>query len=280
MKNILLILLFAPLLSSAQSGIHNNAWDGTIDVVKIDVDTLFSADSTTVFINDPLNIVTSLSIGGTQVINATTLGSAVVNTSITSTGTISAGNGTWSSTIASASVTTTLAWGDGQKQTFNPSSTTAGINFGGLAGDPSSPSDGDVWYDVSGAKFRARENGSSVNLVTAALHFSHVQRAPTSSDSSAIFFTNVAITVTEMEAVLVGVSTPSVRWTILHDADRSATGNEVVTGGTTTTSITTGSIVTSFNDATIPANSWVWFETRAKSGTVAELLVTIQYDED
>lgn len=103
---------------------------------------------------------------------------------------------------------------------------------------------------------------------------------PTSSENASIFFTDEAITVTKLAAVLVGSSSPSVTWTICHSTDRSATGNEVVTSGTTTTSTTTGSVVTSFNDATIPANSFIWLKTTAQSGTVASLNVTIKYTKD
>lgn len=100
--------------------------------------------------------------------------------------------------------------------------------------------------------------------------------SPTSSEDVTIFFTNRAITITEMRAVLNnGTATPSVTWTIRHSTDRSATGNEVVTGGTTTTSVSTGSDVTSFNDATIPADSFVWLATTAQSGTVPELHISI-----
>lgn len=97
---------------------------------------------------------------------------------------------------------------------------------------------------------------------------------PVATDEFTLGFTNRAITITEIRAVLVGSSTPSVTWTIRHSTDRSATGNEVVTSGTTTTSTTTGSDVTSFNDATIPADSFIWLEVSAQSGTVTELSVT------
>ncbi len=103
---------------------------------------------------------------------------------------------------------------------------------------------------------------------------------PTNAEDISLFYTDVAITITKMIAVLVGSSTPSVTWTIRHSTDRSATGNEVVTGGTTTTSMTTGSVVTSFNDATIPANSFVWLETTAQSGTVGQINVTLNYTKD
>jgi len=104
--------------------------------------------------------------------------------------------------------------------------------------------------------------------------------SPTNAEDITLWFTDVAITVTQMNAVLVGSSTPSVTWTVRHSPDRSAAGNEVKTSGTTTTSTTTGSEVTSFNDATIPADSWVWLETTAQSGTVTSLALTIKYTID
>lgn len=105
--------------------------------------------------------------------------------------------------------------------------------------------------------------------------------SPTGAEDFPHFlYTTEAITITQINAVLVGSSTPSVTWTIRHATDRSATGNEVVTGGTTTTSTTTGSEVTSFNDATIPANSYVWVETTAQSGTVDSLSITTRYTID
>jgi hypothetical protein len=104
--------------------------------------------------------------------------------------------------------------------------------------------------------------------------------SPTGSEDITFFFTPVAITITEMRAVLVGGTTPSITWTIRHATDRTAAGNEVVTSGTTTTSDTTGSDVTSFNDATVPADSFVWLETTAASGGATALAITVVFDED
>lgn len=103
--------------------------------------------------------------------------------------------------------------------------------------------------------------------------------SPTNAEDISIFYTDVAITITKMVAVHVG-SSPSLTWTVRHSTDRSATGNEVVTGGTTTTSITTGSVVTSFNDATIPANSFVWLESTASSGVITSFNLTLLYTND
>lgn len=103
--------------------------------------------------------------------------------------------------------------------------------------------------------------------------------SPTATEDISMFFTNRAVTITEMRAVVRG-TTPSVTWTIRHGTSRSAAGAQVVTGGTATTDESTGSDVTSFNDATIVADSFVWLETTAQTGTVVELHVTIFYDED
>jgi len=104
-------------------------------------------------------------------------------------------------------------------------------------------------------------------------HYSITVENPSATEDFAIAFTNWAITVTEMRGVVRGTS-PSITWTIRHGTDRSATGAEVVTGGTTTTSQSSGSDVTSFNDATIVADSFIWLETTAKSGTVNEINIT------
>ena len=103
---------------------------------------------------------------------------------------------------------------------------------------------------------------------------------PTSSEDLSYFFTDVAITVSKLLAVLVGSATPSVTWTIRFAASREDAGTEVVTGGTVTTSTTTGSDVTTFDNAAIPANSHVWVETTAKSGTVDSININLFYNED
>jgi hypothetical protein len=103
--------------------------------------------------------------------------------------------------------------------------------------------------------------------------------SPTSSEDRTFFFTKEAITIERMNSVVMG-SSPSLTWTVRHSTDRSAAGNEVVTGGSTTTSTTTATEVTTFDDATIPAGSWVWIETTATSGTVDAFSLSIEYRKD
>jgi len=105
--------------------------------------------------------------------------------------------------------------------------------------------------------------------------------SPVTSDEFTIFFTNEAITISEMRGVVRGTS-PDVTWTIRHDnTSRADTGIEVVTAGTQTTSQTSGSDVTAFDDETIPADSFVWIEIDDASGTSDdEVAVTIIFTVD
>ena len=142
---------------------------------------------------------------------------------------------------------------------------------------------GQIWVNTASPNelFFTDDAGNDVQLTPRKFSYSITVEDPTSSEDITIAFTNRAITITEMRAVLIGSSTPSVTWTIKHHAtDRNNAGNAVVTASTTTTSVTTGDDVTAFNDATIPADSYIWLETSAKSGTVTEIHITIIGSED
>jgi len=101
--------------------------------------------------------------------------------------------------------------------------------------------------------------------------------APTASDDITIFRTDVAITVQEVIAVSVGTS-PSTTYQLKFSTDRNAAGTALTTSGTAT-STTTGNVAT-LSTASIPANSWVWFETTAASGTDVKLTIDIRYTID
>lgn len=103
--------------------------------------------------------------------------------------------------------------------------------------------------------------------------------APAITDEPGLGYTNSAITITKIVFVTIG-STPSINATIRFATDRSAAGTEVVTGGTTVTSTTTGNIVTSFNDATIPGSYFIWVELSSITGTVDQLEISVFYTFD
>ena len=98
---------------------------------------------------------------------------------------------------------------------------------------------------------------------------------PTPSDTFTMFHTSYDLYLTEIHSVLVGTSSPSVTFTIKYASDRSTSGTEVVTGGITVTSSTTGTTTTSFTNNVIPANSFVWVSVSAVSGTVTELALSL-----
>jgi hypothetical protein len=183
-----------------------------------------------------------------------------------------------------------MAWDDSASTVTH--STTGIVDFGGAAsvevpnatGGTTVDAAGEVTVDTTqGTRGTGTFNlydGTAERVLSPMRSRSITVESPTSAEDISMFFTNSAITVREMRAVLVGSSTPSVTWTVRHSTDRSAVGNEVVSGGTTTTSTTTGSDVTAFNDATIPADSFVWLETTAQSGTVGQINITVFYTED
>lgn len=69
-----------------------------------------------------------------------------------------------SPTLATPIITGAIDFADGTRQTFNPNGTSAGLNFGSQAGDPSTLINGDVWYNSSTNELKARVNGSTVNI--------------------------------------------------------------------------------------------------------------------
>lgn len=69
---------------------------------------------------------------------------------------------TANTTITQAGFNTTFS-GIG-KVTFSPVATRSGLNFGSLAGAPSTLANGDVWYNSSTGTFQFRQNGSTVEL--------------------------------------------------------------------------------------------------------------------
>ena len=103
--------------------------------------------------------------------------------------------------------------------------------------------------------------------------------APGAAEDKTMFRTHEAITVTRLSAVLVtAVGSPSVTWKAMFSTDRNAAGTAVITAGTSTTSITTGSDQTSFNNANIAADSWIWIETSASNlGAGDQITIVMEY---
>jgi hypothetical protein len=57
-----------------------------------------------------------------------------------------------------------ITFPDNIRQTFNPGADAAGLNVRSIAGDPGTPSNGDLWYDSTANELTARINGANVAL--------------------------------------------------------------------------------------------------------------------
>ena len=98
--------------------------------------------------------------------------------------------------------------------------------------------------------------------------------APVAGDDFTLFRADTDVTLTAVLAVLQGTSSPSVTFIIKYAADRTSVGT-AATISTTVTSTTTGTSV-ALDQMPIPADSFVWLEIGAVSGTVDELSVTLE----
>lgn len=96
---------------------------------------------------------------------------------------------------------------------------------------------------------------------------------PTGAESLTLFYVNSAVTVQQLTASVRG-TTPSINVDVFYAPTPALTGTSLVIGGIT---VTDTSIITSFSNAVIPANSYVRLKTSAKSGTVDELAISLDF---
>jgi hypothetical protein len=101
---------------------------------------------------------------------------------------------------------------------------------------------------------------------------------PVATDDITMFFTPVAISVENALSHITGAT--NVVFNINHSATRTGTPLDVYTSDITLTSTAGQSNAAGFNDATIPANSWVWLDVVSVSGTPTAFSLTLIYKED
>lgn len=211
------------------------------------------------------NTASVVTVGGTQTLTAKTLTSPVITTSPTAAGATWTDLGTVT-TVALATVTGAVDMGG---------ATSFEIPNG--AGGTTVNAAGEVCVDTTSDTLNFYD-GTEEKVLTPIMSKAITITDPSASEDISLFYTDEAITITKMVFVITGST--SVTTTIRHGTDRSAAGAEVVTSGTVANSTTTGNVVTSFNDATVVADSFVWLETTALSGTPTSLNVTIFYKQD
>ena len=100
--------------------------------------------------------------------------------------------------------------------------------------------------------------------------------SPQANDRRILLRAAQALTISRVDAVLSGGTSPSVSFSLRHGADVSATGTAATTDPITVTSTTTGSASTSFQVPEIPAGHWLWLQVTAASGSPLGLTVSIE----
>jgi len=100
---------------------------------------------------------------------------------------------------------------------------------------------------------------------------------PGGAEEISMWYEDGNITIESIQAVLEG-TTPSVLWGMKHASSRTGSGTVIVTD--TTTDVTSGATITTFEDSTIPSKSHIWFYTSATSGTIDGINLTVKYRQD
>ncbi len=114
----------------------------------------------------------------------------------------------------------TLTYPEGTTLIFNPSSTIAGVNVGSIAGDPSAPLNGDLWYDSTANELTARINGANVALGSGG--------SGSGTAAGLVYITNDSGTTTNYNP---SADTDSARGTALLAAVAAATSGQTVKVG-------------------------------------------------
>ena len=99
---------------------------------------------------------------------------------------------------------------------------------------------------------------------------------PTDFERIVLFYTDVEIKVTKINAVVKG-TTPLMRVDFTYASNVTLNGTSLLASPIDITNMTIGQSLPILNN-TIPANSWIIFKTIAKSGSVDEICVSITYD--
>lgn len=153
--------------------------------------------------------------------------------------------------------------------------------LGAFASDPVADNDGGtlvagaVYYSTTenGLKFYTGSGWYLSGLIDPK---ALIIQNPTGSDNVTLFYNTQALPISSIVSLVRGTS-PSITFEVLWDSNRNGSGTSAVAGGITVTNSTTGLVTTSLSNTTIPANRFVWVRTTARSGTVTEFSVTLNF---
>ena len=162
-------------------------------------------------------------------------------------------------------VSASISYTAGVRQTFAPNATTPGFNPGSVAGDPSTPANGDLWYDSTNNLLRARINGATVSLGAGGGGVSGsgtTNSIPKWSGSTSLTDSGITDTGTAVQILTVAASSGANRFFTLRNpgasgltANAEATGIQIGGDGSlasTTFTHNTGAITTQRDIRIIP----------------------------
>lgn len=178
-------------------------------------------------------------------------------------------------------------WTAGIKQTFAPNATTSGFNFGSVAGDPSSPGNGDAWYDSTGNLLRARINGATVSLGSGSGTVTTVSivtangisgSVATATTTPAITLTLGAITPTTVNGLTITSTNGTL--TLVNGSSLVTSGANSITltstGATNVTLPTTGILINNVDFPVVPQQR-SWRSTLSRGNSVMVLTSATAY---
>ena len=159
----------------------------------------------------------------------------------------------------------------------------ASLEVPNAAGGRTVDADGEVTVDSTPTYGHFKFFATQENALSPLQPLSVVLELPTSTEDIPLGFFDEAITIRQINDVVVG-TTPSLTWNIYHATTKDSTApNTVFTSDRVTTSESGAESLpadTNRNDDTIPAGSWVWFESSAESGTTSWFVATISITVD
>lgn len=104
---------------------------------------------------------------------------------------------------------------------------------------------------------------------------------PQSGERRMILRAPQALTLSRLDALLSGGSSPSVSVSLRHGPDASAAGTAItstpVTISSSNAGTSTGTVVNNFQAPVVPMDYWLWLEVTAVSGSPAGLTVAVRF---
>lgn len=101
--------------------------------------------------------------------------------------------------------------------------------------------------------------------------------SPTANISRIVIRAPSALTISRVDAVLSGGTSPAVSFSLRHGSDIAQSGTAVTTEPLSVNSTTTGTTFSNFQNPAVLSEHWLWFEVTAASGAPQALTVAVQF---